>query len=77
MTPPYLPQVKPAELARIAKKLGFELDRQKGSHAVYYRASDKARVVIPMHAGRDLKPKTLYSIISDLGVTPEEFRNLL
>jgi predicted RNA binding protein YcfA (HicA-like mRNA interferase family) len=77
MTPPYLPQVKPTELARIAKKLGFELDRQKGSHAIYYRASDKARVVIPMHAGRDLKAKTLYAIISDLKVTAEEFKALL
>jgi hypothetical protein len=29
---PYLPQVKAKDLARITKKLGFLLDRQKGSH---------------------------------------------
>jgi predicted RNA binding protein YcfA (HicA-like mRNA interferase family) len=74
---PFLPQIKPAELARIARKLGFELDRQRGSHAVYYRASDKARVVIPMHAGRDIKPKTLHAIINDMRLTPEQFKELL
>jgi len=44
---PLLPQVKAKDLIRVAKQLGFELDRQKGSHAVFYRPSDKARVVIP------------------------------
>jgi len=74
---PFLPQVNAKDLARIAKKLGFELDRQKGSHAVFYRASDKARVVIPMHAGRDIKPKILHAIVEDMGITPEQFKNLL
>ena len=74
---PYLPQVRAKELVRIARRLGFQLDRQKGSHAVYYRASDKARVVIPVHAGEDIKPKTLHGIIEDMGITPEQFKELL
>jgi predicted RNA binding protein YcfA (HicA-like mRNA interferase family) len=74
---PFLPQVKANDLVRIAKKLGFELDRQRGSHAIFYRLSDKLRVVIPMHSGRDIKPKTLYGIIDDMGITPEEFKELL
>jgi predicted RNA binding protein YcfA (HicA-like mRNA interferase family) len=48
-------------------KLGFQFDRQKGSHAVYYRESDSARLVIPMHTGIALKPKTLAGIVSDMG----------
>lgn len=32
---PYLPQLKAKDLTRIAKHLGFELDRQKGSHAIF------------------------------------------
>lgn len=74
---PFLPQVTGKDLARIAKQLGFELDRQKGSHAIFYRSSDKARVVIPMHAGRDIKPKTLRGIIDDMRITPEEFKELI
>jgi len=73
---PFLPQVNAKDLVRVARRLGFELDRQKGSHAIFYRASDKARVVIPMHAG-DMKPKTLFGIIDDLRITPEEFKELL
>lgn len=74
---PFLPQVKTKDLIRVVKQLGFELDRQKGSHAVFYRPQDKARVVIPIHAGRDIKPKTLRSIIDDLRITPEKFKELL
>jgi len=44
---------------------------------VYYRKKDKAWVVIPMHAGKDLRPKTLEGILDDMGVTAEEFRRLL
>ena len=74
---PSLPQVKAKDVARVARKLGFELDRQKGSHAVFYRSSDKARIVIPMHAGRDIKPKTLQGIIDDMQITSEQFKELL
>ena len=74
---PFLPQVKAKDVVRVAKKLGFELDRQKGSHAIFYRFSDKARIVIPMHAGLDIKPKTLQGIIDDMQITPEQFKELL
>jgi len=73
---PKLPAVKPKELARVAEKLGFAFRRQRGSHAIYVRASDQARVVIPMHAG-ELKRKTLRGIIQDLRITVEKFRELL
>ena len=58
------------------ERLGFVLDRQKGSHAVFYRAQDGARVVIPLHASADLKPKTLLGILSDIGITVEELRQM-
>jgi len=73
---PKLPVVRPSEVVRVAERLGFLFDHQTGSHAVYYREKDKARAVIPMHAGKDLKTKTLAGILYDLGITPEEFRRL-
>ncbi len=60
---------------RVAILIGFEFDRQRGSHAIYYRSSDKRRVVIPMHGTKDLKPGTLRAIISDMGLTIEEFNS--
>ena len=74
---PRLPAVTAKEVARVAQKLGFEFRRQTGSHAIYVRKQDGARVVIPMHAGVTLKPKTLRGIIQDLRITVEQFRQML
>ena len=73
---PKLPPVSAKELVRVAERLGFIFRRQNGSHAIYVRASDQARVVIPMHGG-ELKRKTLRGVIQDLRVTVEEFHNML
>jgi len=72
-----LPSVRARQVARVAESLGFGFDRQRGSHAIYYRVADKRRVVIPMHANTDLKPGTLRGIIADMGLTPERFIELL
>ena len=74
---PKLPVVKARDLVRVATKLEFVFDHQKGSHAVYYRGKDKTRAVIPMHTGIDIKTKTLESILEDMDITPEEFWRLL
>lgn len=71
-----LPAATAKQAARVAERLDFVFRRQRGSHAIYVRASDKARVVIPMHSG-DLKPKTLRGIISDMKITVDEFRRYL
>ena len=68
-----LPVVGAREMVHVAESLGFIFDRQRGSHAVYLRPSDRRRIVIPMHAGRDLKPGTLRGILNDMGLSPEEF----
>lgn len=74
---PHIPYITGKEVERVARKAGFEFDRQKGSHAVYLRKSDRRRVVIPVHAGKTLKPKTLAGIVEDMGLTLDEFRALL
>jgi|APIni6443716594_1056825.scaffolds.fasta_scaffold2014921_2 predicted RNA binding protein YcfA (HicA-like mRNA interferase family) len=75
---PRFPAVTAKDVIRAAKKLGFEFSRQSGtSHAVYKRPFDKRRVIIPNHPAITVKRKTLAAIISDLGITVEEFRKLL
>ena len=74
---PRLPAVRADDVVRVAKPLGFKFDRQKGSHAVYYREADKSRLVIPMHQGRIIKPKTLAGMVHDIGISIGEFRGLL
>ena len=72
---PKQPTATAKDVVRVAEKLGFDFRRQKGSHAIYVRKRDQARVVIPMHKG-DLKRKTLRGIILDLKITVEEFDQL-
>lgn len=74
---PRLPVLDAKDIVRVVRKLGFVLDRQKGSHAVYLRESDGARVVIPMHSGRSIRPGTLMGILEDLDITVERFRELI
>jgi predicted RNA binding protein YcfA (HicA-like mRNA interferase family) len=74
---PKLPVVRASDVVRVAQRLRFVFDRQRGSHAVYRRPSDGARDVIPLHSGRDLKPKTLAGILDDLGITPDQLRALI
>ena len=57
---PRLPVLTSRDVIKVAKKLGFQFDRQSGSHAVY------------IHPGKDIKPKTLKGIIDDMGVTIDE-----
>jgi predicted RNA binding protein YcfA (HicA-like mRNA interferase family) len=73
---PKLPATSAKELVRVGERLGFVFRRQSGSRAIFVRASDQARVVIPMHKG-EWKRKTLRGIIQDLKISVEEFANLL
>ena len=72
-----LPSVTARQVVRVAEQIGFVFDRQKGSHAVYLRAADRRRLVIPVHKGRDLKPGTLHGLIDDMGLSAEEFARML
>ena len=72
-----LPSVPARDVIRVVEKIGFAFDRQKGSHAVYLRASDHRRLVIPVHKGRDLKPGTLRGLIDDMGLSVDEFVAML
>ena len=73
---PKLPPCRPEDVIRVATRIGFALDRQKGSHAVYLREIDKRRIVVPVHRG-DLKTGTLRGLISDMGITVERFIDAL
>lgn len=73
---PKLPVASAKDVVRVAERLGFVFRRQSGSHAIYVRQSDHARVVIPMHKG-ELKRKTLRGIVQDLKITLEEFTSLV
>jgi predicted RNA binding protein YcfA (HicA-like mRNA interferase family) len=70
------PSIKAKDFIKVIEKLGFYFDRQKGSHAIYKDSHGK-RVVVPIHAGKDLKEGTLMGMIQDIGIEKETFFELL
>jgi predicted RNA binding protein YcfA (HicA-like mRNA interferase family) len=70
------PSVKAKEFIKVIEKLGFYLDRQKGSHAIY-KDTHERRVVVPIHSGKDLKEGTLMGMIQDIGIDKKTFFELL
>ena len=73
-----LPVATGKDVIRALRSIGFGVDRIVGSHHVMTYPGDPTRTVtVPVHAGRDLKPGTLRSIIRQAGLTVEEFTTLL
>lgn len=69
-----LPALKPKIVLRALERGGFYVHHVSGSH--YILKKDGLRVTVPYH-GKDLKPRTLASIIEQSGLTVEEFLDLL
>jgi predicted RNA binding protein YcfA (HicA-like mRNA interferase family) len=67
-----IPVLKPQEIIRILENLGFSEIRQKGSHK-QFRHEDGRGTTVPFHKGRDISPRLLRQIASDIGLTIEEF----
>jgi predicted RNA binding protein YcfA (HicA-like mRNA interferase family) len=73
-----LPVINGRRVIQALMKTGFVVNRIVGSHHVLVYPGDPARTVtVPVHAGRDLKPGTLRSIIRQTGLSVEEFTELL
>ncbi|MGV0025412.1 type II toxin-antitoxin system HicA family toxin [Phormidesmis priestleyi] len=66
-----IPVLKPQEVVRILENLGFAEVRQKGSHK-QFRHEDGRATTVPFHKGRDLSPRLLRQIASDVELTVEE-----
>ncbi len=71
-----LPRISGREVVAALLKIGYERDRQKGSHIVLRQATyPHRRVVVPDH--REVAKGTLRKIIKQVGLTVEEFKQLL
>ncbi|WP_456438991.1 type II toxin-antitoxin system HicA family toxin [Caldithrix abyssi] len=71
-----LPRISGREVVAVLSKIGYERDRQKGSHIVLRQiAYPHRRVVVPDH--HEMAKGTLRKIIKQVGLTVEEFKRLL
>lgn len=71
-----LPRVSGREVVKALTRVGYEQDRQRGSHIILRRETyPHRRVVVPDH--KEVAKGTLRSIIRETGLTVEEFKALL
>jgi len=72
-----LPIVSGQEAVRAFQRLGFAVDRQRGSHVVLKKQTPSGEVgcVIPMH--REVAAGALRSALKMAGVSAEEFQAAL
>jgi predicted RNA binding protein YcfA (HicA-like mRNA interferase family) len=71
-----LPVVSGSEVVRALGKIGYSLDRQKGSHMIVRQsAAPYRRLTVPDH--KEIAKGTLRAIIRQAGITIEQFTSLL
>lgn len=63
------------EVRAVLERAGFTFRRQAGSHMILGREIPHARVVVPDH--RQIRLGTLRHIVTDAGLTVDEFVKLL
>ena len=62
------------ELVKALLRVGFVVNRQRGSHIVLRRADPYARVVVPDH--KQVRPGTLRQILNEAGIVVEQLLKL-
>jgi predicted RNA binding protein YcfA (HicA-like mRNA interferase family) len=67
-----LPRISGREAVSAFRKLGYEVDRQRGSHIILRQAQPPhRRITIPDH--RELAKGTLRALIREAGTTVDDF----
>jgi predicted RNA binding protein YcfA (HicA-like mRNA interferase family) len=71
-----LPRISGREAVSALGKIGYEIDRQRGSHIILRnRQPPNRRLVVPDHS--EIAKGTLRTLIRQAGLTVEEFVALL
>jgi predicted RNA binding protein YcfA (HicA-like mRNA interferase family) len=72
-----LPALKPSAVLRALKRGGFVIHHVSGSHYILkYPQKTQLRVTLPYH-NRDLKRRTLESVLDQSGLSRQDFLDLL
>jgi predicted RNA binding protein YcfA (HicA-like mRNA interferase family) len=66
-----VPLLKPREVVKVFKKLGWEVARQRGSHIILTKEGHIATLSVPDHP--EVARGTLRALVARAGLTIEEF----
>jgi len=71
-----LPRISGREAVSVFRRIGYEVDRQSGSHIILrHTAEPHRRLTVPDH--REIAKGTLRGLIRASGLSVEQFRELL
>jgi predicted RNA binding protein YcfA (HicA-like mRNA interferase family) len=71
-----LPSLTGKEVVSLLKKIGFIVERQRGSH-VFLKHDDGRATVVPIHSGEIIGPGLLSKILRDVEITKDELLKIL
>ena len=60
------------EFTRLLEKHGWKLKRVKGSHHVYMKVGNPARISVPIHGNRPLKIGLMKHLVKLAGIEEKE-----
>ena len=60
------------DLARLLEKHGWELKRISGSHHIYAKPGNPARISLPIHGNQTLKTGLLRHLLKLSGISEDE-----
>jgi predicted RNA binding protein YcfA (HicA-like mRNA interferase family) len=70
-----LPVISGAECVQALEKIGFVINRQKGSHIILVREEPRTTISVPDH--NELDRGTLRAIVRQVSLSVDEFIELL
>ncbi|MBE9169554.1 type II toxin-antitoxin system HicA family toxin [Pleurocapsales cyanobacterium LEGE 06147] len=70
-----LPVISAAECVKALEQIGFAVARQRGSHIVLVREDPRTTVSVPAH--KELDRGTLRAIVRQIGLSVDQFVELL
>lgn len=74
---PSLPVVHGREAVRAFENAGFSVVRVRGSHHIMKKPAHPVLLSVPVHGNRPIAPGTLRNLITDAGLTIEQFVDLV
>jgi predicted RNA binding protein YcfA (HicA-like mRNA interferase family) len=71
------PALRAGVVVRALEKAGFQRVRQKGSHLVLFRDTDRRTLVVPIQYRSTVPRGTLKAIVREAGLSVDDFLRLL
>ena len=71
-----LPSLTGKEVVSLLKKVGFIVERQRGSH-VFLKHDDGRATVVPIHSGETIGPGLLSKVLRDVEMTKDDLLKIL